>query len=574
MAEYDIGVCSFAVNEEKFIGYSIRSFMACKAVKMIVVVEGCVKGYPRKDVSSKGLSTDGTADIVRDLMKRENGGKIKFIQAGWVNSKKDLQNHGFQAIRQKLGEAAIYMLAGADELYHPHELVALQGMFKANPRAKIVLYPFYHFWWRPDLVCVGSSWSVLMHRAYRRPGLPMIFGHHAAPPADCGKGPRIHAKNARGDYIVKCYHYTGMHDKDKIDARLQLYKERDGHRLRVADTWNNWRWGLRTQWTHGGGSVRRFNGGHPAVIEPDVWKLTPRGINGELLPLPKVPWDEDDASRVVTPPKRVGVFIEGRAVPDNQHVTELLDSLSISHHLEVYTLNGDLDDASQYGFKGIRKFDSRELNRNDLVLLFPTTYAIRPPSSRPNAPHVAVLYKDMQPMPDLSGYTVFKTPDCPIEGLTVLPSANDLVDKGISMVKEGRVEHVAPPPRKTPTIVRRPVVRDSAGIAGEVIPVRIRNVTGQTWRRGDYLVGAFWCDSVFGKPHIQTPRTKADIPRDVPPNSYLEMEVPMPTPPQDGNLLLRIDILDTVRNFWLGLGPQVPCFIRGGHVYGGPSVSV
>ena len=360
MAEFDIGVCIFFLNAEKFLEYSLRSFMVSDVVKTIAVVEGCVHGYPKDRVTQDGLSTDASASIVERLSQGKRGGdKIVFEQVGWVEDKKDLQNRGFQIIRERLSETAIYMLAGADELYHAHELEALASFWRRHPKAKIVRWPFYHFWWRPDLVAVGSSWSVLMHRAYRRPGLPMIFSHHAAPPADCGRGPIIEAKDDNGDFIIHCYHYCGMGDARDIRARLVLYRSRDGHRLNVEDTWSRWQWGEPTQWTHGGGSVRRFDGSHPRVIEKKIWELTPRGDDGKLLPLPRVPWDEDETSHVVTPPRKIAVFFEGKTVPDDPYVAELLQAMNDQHEVMVFTPSGELGDASQHGLRHVMKFSAR-----------------------------------------------------------------------------------------------------------------------------------------------------------------------------------------------------------------------
>jgi len=221
VAEYDIGIACFFINEEKFLPYSIRSFLSCGNVKTVAVVEGAVKNFFVGRTTREGLSTDKSADIVKELAKKDD--RVKFEQLGWVNSKRDLQNRGFEIVRRHLGEAAIYMLAGADEVYFATELDKLRETFVKNPKAKQVVYPFLHFWWRPDLICTGSSWSVKMHRAYRRPGLQMRFVHHAAPPADCGKGPVVKLNEG-----VRCFHYVGMNDAEKIRTRLEFYKKRDG----------------------------------------------------------------------------------------------------------------------------------------------------------------------------------------------------------------------------------------------------------------------------------------------------------------------------------------------------------
>jgi len=551
VAKFDIGVCIFALNEEKFLPYSIRSFLGCEHVKTVAVVEGCVRSLSSEPTTKGGLSIDKSAEIVRDLMKGKDGEKIVFEQLGWVNSKRDLQNRGFQIIRSRLGEGAIHMLAGADEVYFPNELSRLREEFIKHPKAKIVKYPFYHFWWRPDLICTGSSWSVNMHRAYRRPGLPLQFSHHAAPPADCGRGPAEELSNG-----VRCFHYTGMQDADKIAARLAFYKKRDGHRLKVTDTWSDWRWGQRTQWTHDGGSVLKFDGTHPPVIAKDVWNLTPRDTEGNLLALPGVPWDSDGTVKVVEPPKKVGIFFEGDSVPDNQYVVKLIDGMKRFHHVTAYTRTGKLSDAQQHGLT-VKKFSARDLNGNDVVVVFPKTFAFRPLS----APHVAVLWNRLRITPDFSGYAgVFEVPDLDA-GVEKVPDAVTLIrmvaGKGKTLEVRAPKPTLKVTPMRSAMSARQPQrgrgVSNKGGLSGDVIRVQIKNITTQTWGR-NHLLGAYWC-TASGTPIADAARTKISLAKDIQPGETLAEDVPVPRPPQEvGILQLHVDILDRAAGVWLNCG--------------------
>lgn len=557
MAEYDIGVCCFFLNSEKFLPFSVRSFMESSAVKSIILVEGCVENYPRQGVSRQGLSKDGSSEIARELAKESS--KVEHVPVGFVKTKKDLQNRGFHVIRSRLGEAAIYMLAGADEVYHPQELVNLQECFKENPKAKQVVYPFFHFWWRPDLVATGSSWSVLMHRAYRRPGLPMVFAHHAAPPADCGKGPKVHARKGN-DYVCRCFHYVGMQDAPHIEAKLQLYRKRDGHRLKVTDTWRDWEWGQRTQWTHDGGSVRRFDGKHPSVIEKHVWNLTPRGADGKLLPLPEVPWDKDDSAHIISPKKDIAVFIEGSSLPDNSYVMGLVSYLQEHHNLTVYTLDGILRDG---GYQ-VRKFKAHAINKHHVVILFPETFVIRPLGAK----HVAVLWKDLGGEVDFTGYTVFKTSD--VRGnYPELPDTYEFVKKILAAptITTGR--------RPSRPAARAEILPDSSdfitpgwsgrhGPASRSFPVKIVNVTGIEWKKETHYIGAFW-GTYQGKIIGNAPRTKRRIPKDIKPGETLVCDVIHPDVPRDmenGFLTLFVDVLDQAQGQWLNVGTKTPRQIR------------
>lgn len=559
MAEYDIGITCFFLNEQKFLPFSVRSFMESPAVKSVILVEGCVSGYPTDNVTKQGLSTDGSSEIAAELAKESP--KVEYVPMGFVDGKRDLQNRGFHVIRARLGEAAIYMLAGADEVYHSHELVALQDCFKANPKAKIVLYPFYHFWWRPDLVATGSSWSVLMHRAYRRPGLPMAFAHHAAPPADCGKGPKIHAKKG-GEYVCHCYHYVGMQDAPHIHAKLSLYHKRDGGRLKVTDTWSAWQWGERTQWTHDGGSVKRFDGKHPKVINPHVWNLTPRDLGGTLLPLPEVPWDGDGKSDIITPRKDVAIFLEGRTIPADLHVTGLIADLSTHHNVTIYTLDGELEEAGKYQ---VRKFKARDINRHHIVVLFPESFLLRPLGAR----HVAVLWKDLDFQIDPGGYVVYKLPG--VKGdFPELPSVFDFVKGALALP----IADVKKKPHRravVPDVSEYSVAGRAKGPIAKKLRVKITNITAVDWVKGTHFVGCFWAT---GKSTLlgRAPRTKGDLPKDrIKVGETMTCDVAVPHPPKDmenGFLQLCVDVLDQGLGTWLNVGSRIPVQIKNWRIFG------
>lgn len=402
------------------------------------------------------------------------------------------------------------------------------------------------------MICTGSSWSVKMHRAYRRPGLPLQFAHHAAPPADCGRGPIRELSNG-----VRCFHYTGMQDAAKIQARLEFYRKRDGHRLRVTDTWSDWCWGQRTQWTHDGGSVLKFDGEHPPVVAKDVWNLTPRGLDGNLLALPSVPWDSDSKVKVVEPPKKIGIFIEGDGVPDNQHVVKLIDEMKRFHRLTVYTRTGKLSGAQQHGLT-VKKFNARDLNRNDVVILFPETFAFRPLS----APHVAILWKELPITPDFSGYAgVFEVSGASF-GVDKVPDAVTLIrqvsgkGKGVSLeVRAPKPSMQVSPmrPGQSPQARRGRRVTSQGGLSGDAIRVQIKNITKRTWGR-NHLLKAYWC-TASGTPMANAARTTVMLAKDIKPGETLTEDVPVPRAPQEvGILQLRVDILDRAAGVWLNCG--------------------
>jgi len=281
-------IFTMALNESKFLGYAIRSWLASGLVQAAVVVEGAVESMA--DFATKeGHSTDGTWDLLQKL-KGEYQDRLYIERAGFVPDKKDLQNAGLEIIHTQLRRKPKWVIiAGADELYTVDGLKIL-AKHARKTEANVLLYPFNHFWRRPDLVATGSSWSMWMHRCYRYfPNLK--FRTHNSPPVPSGRTERVNDG-------VQVFHYVGMQDAESITSKLALYQRRDGGRLKVRDTWTNWKWGDQTQWTHDGGSVKRFDGEHPDVIASAVWDMIPKS-DGKPMRLPWVPWEMEMVKRVM-----------------------------------------------------------------------------------------------------------------------------------------------------------------------------------------------------------------------------------------------------------------------------------
>ena len=90
--EPKIGVVTIALNEEKFIGASLKSVIKHENISRVVVIEGAVNLFAHA-ASPEGLSVDKTSNEVFNVMQKDdNGKKIVFERHGWAVDKSELRN--------------------------------------------------------------------------------------------------------------------------------------------------------------------------------------------------------------------------------------------------------------------------------------------------------------------------------------------------------------------------------------------------------------------------------------------------------------------------------------------------
>jgi len=237
--------------------------------------------------------------VVKAVIAEDKTDRIVYERVGWVENKSALQNRCIELMEQHASRVEYYILAGGDEVYDPADLERLKKEIERLHRPDIPLYEFVHLWKRPDLRAVDSMWDTWMHRCYRNHGKGMRFGHHAGPPAKPDGSQLNPGVKVRG---VRVYHYSAMKDKRDIQDRIKFYQQRDG---KGKDTWTDWQPGKPTQWTHGGGTAKAYDGPHPPAIAADVWGLVP------------------DMPR----PKKCKVFLSGRKA-DQEKAKDFIVQLS------------------------------------------------------------------------------------------------------------------------------------------------------------------------------------------------------------------------------------------------------
>lgn len=260
-SEPKIGVITIGLNEEEYIGASLRSMLKQANVEKIAVVEGCVT-LNESQANKDGLSTDFTRDEVLDVIKDDHQGKIIYERYGWAGSKSELRNRALHL----LGKGMDYiMVVDADEVWKVADFNRLVNFIKSNPDVSVVWYPAFHFWKQPDLIAIGGQWDAPLFRFFKYEDKTLFWHKHQTPVVNkMGQsvtqlGREVKLKN------VHFYHYGAMKPEKKIKAKLAYYAARDKD-LTVKNTWSEWKEGKPTQWTHGGGSTAKFTHKHPEEI--------------------------------------------------------------------------------------------------------------------------------------------------------------------------------------------------------------------------------------------------------------------------------------------------------------------
>ena len=226
----------------------------------IIIVEGAVKEFMFA-ANPDGSSTDKTVEIINSFPDPLQ--KIRFIQGKWDN-KMHMQNVIAEHVT-----GDIYLKLDSDEFYHINELEWLLNLYREDKNLWIIRYKFNHFWHSKDHIAVDSQWESRMNRICR---WRKDFRHSLTDPRGFNyfvdsKGVRVDAPTYKvlelDDRLV--YHFAYVKPKRKVQEKLKYYSTR-GIGEEVKDTWSDWKDGMPTQPTHGGGTVTQFNGVLPKAV--------------------------------------------------------------------------------------------------------------------------------------------------------------------------------------------------------------------------------------------------------------------------------------------------------------------
>jgi glycosyltransferase involved in cell wall biosynthesis len=106
------------LNEADYIWQSLESIYS--AATHIVIVEGATKFAVKDHISPFGLSIDGTPQLIQAFMDTvDTKNKIRWIRAGWVETKTELRN---RALEHVPSDTEFLLKIDGDELYLPEEL--------------------------------------------------------------------------------------------------------------------------------------------------------------------------------------------------------------------------------------------------------------------------------------------------------------------------------------------------------------------------------------------------------------------------------------------------------------------
>jgi hypothetical protein len=122
------------LNEEAYVEYTLKSMY--DFFEEIIIVEGATQ-YAL-NVTPDGLSTDRTAEIIKDFPDPEN--KIVFRQVGWVPSKRELRNMSLRIANIKQND--ILMIQDYDEVWTPEAYATMDNHFK-DPNCFYLFTDYY-----------------------------------------------------------------------------------------------------------------------------------------------------------------------------------------------------------------------------------------------------------------------------------------------------------------------------------------------------------------------------------------------------------------------------------------------
>lgn len=260
-----IGIITIALNEEEYIGASLRSVIKHDNIKKVAVIEGAVNLFTFA-ANKYGLSKDKTKEEIIKVISEENGDKIIYERYGFASTKSELRNRALRL----LGDMDYILVVDADEVWKKEDLDKLVTGMTKEFRAGIIRFNFNHFWKKPNLVATGSNWDIKLFRCFKFSDKSLHWREHELPVVD-REGRSLHQTSKMIDIDdAFVYHYGYLKKMENVQNKIEYYKNRDTY-LKVIDTWTNWKEGQPTSTTNGGGTVKEFTGEHPPEIL-ELWQ--------------------------------------------------------------------------------------------------------------------------------------------------------------------------------------------------------------------------------------------------------------------------------------------------------------
>lgn len=227
------------LNEEEYILKNLQQHY--EHAHKIVIVEGADRLYPQVRVTKHGLSTDATAEIVRNFPDPSH--KIKFIQHGWTNmtgpnAKCELRNRYLRETPDGL-----LIVIDADEFYRHKDIADLIDNMRRHPRYDAYQLPQIHFWHNLQQFITGGYydmhhcrfWHVKSGDSYSqdhnyptRGTKPLRNGYVRVKPR------KVHRTESGKEFVKApcCYHFGFVKNQANMKDKNRYYENRGEKRTR------------------------------------------------------------------------------------------------------------------------------------------------------------------------------------------------------------------------------------------------------------------------------------------------------------------------------------------------------
>jgi glycosyltransferase involved in cell wall biosynthesis len=239
----NISVGMIVLNEEEFIEKNLKQHYQWSGlnVHQIIIVEGAVKLFPTRNITSDGLSTDKTAQIIQDFPDPEN--KITFVQGYWQD-----KSHQRNEYAKRILDTTDYLLViDADEFYSKTQQKNILYFLENNRCGwHSILFPQIHLWKSFNKQVVGGYWAVPHLRLYKwQPNFHYEQNHNEIIGLD-GHNYNVRDSGFIDTNEIHCIHFGFARSEKFVRDKQDFYYNRGEKTTRpmysdCREIWFNWK---------------------------------------------------------------------------------------------------------------------------------------------------------------------------------------------------------------------------------------------------------------------------------------------------------------------------------------------
>ena len=244
MIKLSIGM--IVLNEEEFIEKNLKQHYnwSHATVHQIIIIEGAVNLFPKRNITEGGLSTDRTAEIIKAFPDPEK--KITFVQGYWKN-KVEQRNEYTKRVRD---DTDYLLVIDCDEFYTQGNQFKITQLINNHKNIHSFQIPQIHLWKSFNRQVVGGYWAVPHTRLYKwSPGCQYDQNHNEIIGPD---GHNYHQRDA-GYYQVQlneayCLHFGFFRSTKFCRDKQDFYYNRGEIQTRpmysiCREAWFDWKEG-------------------------------------------------------------------------------------------------------------------------------------------------------------------------------------------------------------------------------------------------------------------------------------------------------------------------------------------